>query len=179
MTYCQEESWFILGWFEFVAEDGGFLIVAQGWTRHQDGKESFPHNPLKFKATVGPVLEANSPRFHFPSLPLPFYSLQAKSRPARKIQTWKQIEPLGKRHGSYCPGLGSCQPIELFKSTKFWRELPSSNSRETPHDLQRRGCGQGADRKRWKLYLNWLLKGRTGRECFYFKSIAKIGFFFF
>lgn len=153
------------------------------WRRGEHGikmeKESFPHNPLKFKATVGPMLEANSPRFHFPSLPLPFYSLQAKSGPTRKIQTWKQIKPPGKRHRSYCPGPGSCQPIELFTSTDFWRELESSNSGETPHDLQRRGCGQGVGRNRWKLYLNWLLEGRTGRGCFYFKSTAKIWVFHF
>lgn len=64
-TYYQERSLFIPGSYQFVAEDGAFLIVAQRWTQHQDGKESFPCNPLKFKGTVGPVLEANSLFFFF------------------------------------------------------------------------------------------------------------------
>lgn len=74
-TYYQERSLFIPGSYQFVAEDGGFLIVAQRWTPHQDGKESFPCNSLKFKGTVGPVLEANSLFFFPSSSSLFFFSL--------------------------------------------------------------------------------------------------------
>lgn len=76
-TYYQERSLFIPGSYQFVAEDGGFLIVAQRWTPHQDGKESFPCNPLKFKGTVGPVLEANSLFFSYSSLFFFFFKLRA------------------------------------------------------------------------------------------------------
>lgn len=53
-------------------------------------KESFHHCALKSKRTVGPVLEANS--LIFSSF---FFFFLAKS--TLKIQTWKQMVPLGNQ----------------------------------------------------------------------------------